>query len=94
MISATEAGGALRAAFAYDRSLAEDPLRLASALLDLLPGEEGIVSLIAQTNSLGIARLVNEGRFVDAASLLIDTAGLRPEVANLVIAAWSESTFS
>ncbi|GGN82491.1 hypothetical protein GCM10010112_59950 [Actinoplanes lobatus] len=80
---------ALRTALRYDPSLAGEPDRLARALEDLLPGDDRTVALLVAAARAGVPELLAGGHADQARDRLTGYAGLRPEIAGQLLAAWS-----
>ena len=74
-----------------DKSLLGSPVRLQAALSDLAPHDhDGARQLIASVH-LGVPSLLTDSRLADAVTLLVNRAGLRMEVAEHVVRAWSDA---
>lgn len=86
----TEAArAALRRLLHADRTFADEPCRLRRALLDLLPEDDLAVRLLTVGAEVGIPALLKGGETHPARQALIDDAGLRPEMADWIVAVWS-----
>jgi hypothetical protein len=83
------AATALGAALRHDPLLAVEPDRLGRALTDLLPYDEGTVRLLTSAAEAGVPELVRSGRRPEAHDRLTEHLGLRADVADQVVAAWS-----
>ncbi|MBO3737809.1 hypothetical protein [Actinoplanes flavus] len=83
------ATSALGTALRYDPSLAAEPDRLARALEDLLPGDERTVALLVAAARAGVPELLAGGHAEQARDRLTGYAGLRPDIAGQLLAAWS-----
>ena len=85
-------GEALRRLLAADRTFADEPRRLRRGLLDLLPPDTDLstVALLCTGAEAGVPALVAGG---DPARALrrLGEAGLRPEIAEWVVAVWSSA---
>ena len=79
---------ALHTVVSYDRSLISDPVRIRAALLDLAADDDIGVELIVLTVRLDVPQLVTEGGEAAARLRLVDSAGMRADVARTHVAAW------
>lgn len=74
---------------AFDKSLLSSPLRLQAALSDFAPHDDNGAQQLLDSMRLGVPSLVTGGRLADAVAVLVNRAGLRVELAERIIRAWS-----
>jgi hypothetical protein len=72
-----------------DARFATSPGRLARALADLAPNDDRGGRLVVTASELGIPTLLRDGNPSEARGRLTDTAGMREDVADQVIRAWT-----
>lgn len=90
MVQASEnsALDAIPAVVGYDRSLIFEPARIRAALLDLATDDEVGVELIVLSVRLNVPQLVMAQDEAAAQLQLVNSAGMRVEVARAHVAAW------
>lgn len=92
MLSVDEPGRALRRLLQTDSTFAAEPRRLSRGLLDLLPHDDRAVRLLAVGAELGVPNLLAHGEPDAARRVLSEQAGLRPDIADWVVAVWRTAT--
>jgi hypothetical protein len=79
---------ALESVVAFDRSLISEPARIRAALLDVATRDEIGVELVVISVRLGVPQLVTDGDATAAQLKLVDSAGVRVDIARGLVAAW------
>ncbi|MEW2593933.1 hypothetical protein AB0893_26310 [Micromonospora aurantiaca] len=92
VLSVDEPGRALRRLLHTDPAFAAEPRRLSRGLLDLLPHDDRAVRLLTVGAELGVPNLLARGEPHAARRVLSEQAGLRPDIADWVVAVWRMAT--
>jgi len=86
---AVEPARAVAELLSVDPTFADEPARLRRGLRDLLPDDDRAVHLLAVAAEVGVPPLLAAGQRDGAHQRLVQHAGLRPEIADWVLNAWS-----